>query len=481
MAPAPASSGALAGPSPPSRTARRLLTALIIIQFFPIPPLPGLGFAPENFIFLITALYMSRRVMRMLGRDRRIMQLTLLFLAYALLRMFHNLVHSVGAIVPFEHLRIIVFILALAHIGADEAMLRKLIKLILVIAAVQIAFGLLIYIFGSPFADIRNWMLRVNVNEAFISKGSQLAGLYGPPHIFSYLLAAVPLLSVTMYFLERRLVWLGWMFLMLLGLFINAERAAMAALTICTLTLVWKTSRTLSSVLLVAIVGLGVVGVQQVVSYISVSSEQQFGSAYATGTLAKRLGETSTDEIISRIGYSFGGVLSVIQHPLLGPSRADYVREALRKDSGELLASNEMQDTLASHNHYVNIGVNAGVLGWVIGIWFFMTLWRMHRISIERYRRNRSAYIRHCGITLALLAALMNAFFHNSGVFSPDLMTCLLVGLLIADYRLAMRDTARPRSVDEPDAEGSEPETSRTGPSASAQPGGRRLVPYTVR
>lgn len=471
----------MAAPAPPSRTAQRLLTALIIIQFFPIPPLPGLGFAPENFIFLITALYMSRRLVRMLGSDRRIMQVTLLFLAYALLRSFHNLVHSAGPVLPFEYLRTIVFILALAHIGADEVMLRKLIKLILVIAAVQIVFGLLIYVFGSPFADIRNWMLRVNVYEAFVSKGSQLAGLYGPPAIFSYLLAAVPVLSVTMYFLERRLAWLGWMLLMLIGLFINAERAALAALTVCTLTLVWKTRRTLGSVLLLAVAGLSMLGVQQVVGYLSADG-QQFGSALSHGTLGERLGETSTDEIISRIRYALGGVSSVLRHPLVGPSRADYVREALGKESGELLSSREVKGTLASHNHYVNIGVNAGVLGWVVGLWFFLILWRMRRIAVDRYRSNRAAYIRHCGITLALLAALMNAFFHNSGAFSPDLATSFLIGLLIADYRLSLRDKPREQVVDEADAGGDELEpASGTRSSSIGQSGSRRLAPGVVR
>ena len=483
-----AANAAIAAPLPPSRTARRLLAALIIIQFFPIPPLPGLGFAPENVVFLITGLYMLRPIVRMLGRDRRVMQLTALFLVYALLRMFHNLVHSIAPIVPFEHFRIVIFILALAQICADDIMLRKIIKLLLVVAAIQIVFGLLIYVFGSPFADIRNWMLRVNVYEAFISKGSQLAGLYGPPHIFSYMLAAVPVLSVTMYLLERRLVWLGWMFLMLLGLFINAERAAMAALAFCTLLLVWKTSRALGSLLIVAIVGLGLVGVQQVVSYLSVSNEQQPGSAYAHGTLTERLGETSIEEIVGRIGYSLGGVSSVLKHPLLGPSRAQYVREALDKDSGELLASGEVQGTLASHNHYVNIGVNAGVLGWVVAVWFFAILRRMHRISVERYRRNRPAYIRHCGITLALLAALMNAFFHNSGVFSPDLMTCLLIGLLIADYRLALREPQPRGQTNEGEANAGEsgengdrdpPVAPRSG--MPDQPGKRRLVPNPVR
>jgi hypothetical protein len=53
--------------------------------------------------------------------------------------------------------------------------------------------------------------------------------------------------------------------------------------------------------------------------------DQQFGSALAHGTLTERLGETSADEIFSRIAYALGGVSSVLQHPLVGPSRADYV------------------------------------------------------------------------------------------------------------------------------------------------------------
>lgn len=467
-----------AGQTPPSRMARLLVSVLIIIQFFPIPPLPGLGFAPENLVFLVTGLYMMRRILRMLARDRRVMQLTLLFLSYALLRAFHNLVHGIEPVVPFEHLRITVFMLALAEVGAHEETMRKLIKLLLVIAAIQIVFGLLVYVFGQPFAGIRNWMLRVNVNEAFISKGSQLAGLYGPPHIFSYMLAALPVLSITMFLLERRLAWLGWMLLMLLGLFINAERAAMAALTICALTLVWKSSRALGSVLLVAIVGLSVVGVQQVVGYLSASESQQLGSAYSHGTLGERLGETSVGEIIGRIAYSFGGVQSVLQHPLVGPSRAEYVREALGKDSSELLASDEVQGTLASHNHYVNIGVNAGVLGWVVALWFLNVLWRIHRISVERYRRNRAAYIRHCGISLALLAAMMNALFHNSGIFSPDLMTCCLIGLLVADYRLSLVDTTRQKSVDAAESGDTE---NQAGPSLTGQRGVRQLAPNAVR
>ena len=106
----------------------------------------------------------------------------------------------------------------------------------------------------------------------------------------------------------------------------------------------------------------------------------------------------------------------------------------------------------------------------------------MHRIAVERYRRNRAAFIRHCGITLALLAALMNAFFHNSGVYSLDLMTCLLTGLLIEDYRLALREAPRQEPVDENDFGDIEPgESDRIGTRSTAEREGRRPTPHTAR
>lgn len=422
----------------PARAAQWLLGALIIIQFFPIPPLPGLGVAPENFIFLVTALYLLGRVLRMLSADRRVLLLVMLFLAFAVLQTFHFLVHTGSLVFPYEHIRTIVFILALAEGGAHEVTQKKLIKLLLIIGAIQIIFGLLNYVFGQPFTGIRNWMQQVGINDAQITKGSQLAGLYGPPHIFAYLLAAFPVLCLAVFLIERRLVWLGWMFLMLLGLFINAERAALAALVLCSLILIWKTNRKNRTMIILAVVVL-IVGVQQVVGYLESDGVQETGAAYVHGSLGERLGETTSAEVFGRVGYQLKAAGSVLRHPLIGPSWPQFAREARGIQSAALLSTQEIETTMASHNHYVNMGMNGGVLGWVVGIWFVRILWRMHRISVQRYAGNRSAYIRHGGIVLALLAAMINAFFHNAGLFSPELATSCLVGLLIADYRIALR------------------------------------------
>ena len=106
----------------------------------------------------------------------------------------------------------------------------------------------------------------------------------------------------------------------------------------------------------------------------------------------------------------------------------------------------------------------------------------MHRIAVERYRRNRAAFIRHCDITLALLAAPINVFFHDSGDFNPDLMPCLLIGLLIADYRLALREAPRQEPVDENDFGDIEPgESDRIGTRSTAEREGRRPTPHTAR
>lgn len=427
----------------PARAARWLLGSLIIIQFFPIPPLPGLGVAPENFLFLATALYLMGRVLRMLSRDRRVLLLVMLFLAFGVLQVFHFLVHTGSLVLPYEYIRAIVFILALAEVGAHEVMLQKLIKLLLIIGAIQIVFGLLNYVFGQPFTGIRNWMQQVSINEAFISKGSQLAGLYGAPHIFAYLLAAFPVLCLAMFLIERRLVWLGWMFLMLLGLFINAERAALGGLAVCSLVLVWKSGRSVRAVAVVVLVGLTVLGVQLVAGYLDLGTTRQDNASHVTGTLGTRLGGTTAEEVFSRVEYQFLAARSVLRHPLIGPSWPQFAREVRGKDASELLVQQEIETTMASHNHYVNLGMNGGVLGWVVGFWFIRILWRMHRISVERYAGRRVAYIRHGGIVLALLATMINAFFHNAGIFSPELVASCLVGLLIADYRLALRTPPR--------------------------------------
>jgi hypothetical protein len=42
-----------------------LLVGLILIQFFPLPVLPGVNLAPENFVFLLALLFCGRRLSRL--------------------------------------------------------------------------------------------------------------------------------------------------------------------------------------------------------------------------------------------------------------------------------------------------------------------------------------------------------------------------------------------------------------------------------
>ena len=53
----------------------------------------------------------------------------------------------------------------------------------------------------------------------------------------------------------------------------------------------------------------------------------------------------------------------------------------------------------------------------------------------------------HLGIGLALLAAMLNGLFHNAGVFSPELATSSLLGLLLAQSYLAVPEPARSSRV----------------------------------
>ena len=106
----------------------------------------------------------------------------------------------------------------------------------------------------------------------------------------------------------------------------------------------------------------------------------------------------------------------------------------------------DTQSVMAPHNHYVNIGIQGGLLGWGLGVWFITLLWKMHRFRISSAKL-RHENVLHYGIWMALLAASVNALFHNAGIFTPELATSCLIGLLAASYVAELPDpiVTRPR------------------------------------
>lgn len=426
-----------------------LLLAIVLIQFFPIPKLPGLGVAPENVLFLIALGYLVMVRPRECVRSGKVSIAIVLMLCFAALEQLHNVVHGLNVSLPAEHIRIAIYLWLMAVVCRYFDRCVWFVKVLVVVGAMQVVFGALIHFVGEPFASLRAWMLRSGTDgeTILITKGSQLAGLYGLPHQFSYLVASFPILAIALYYHERARVWLVLCLVLLTGLFLNAERSALGACVLMYAVWLIKTRQKAKSMIVIGVLGVSIIGVAKVIERIQPKEHEiSVEAAYTHGTLSKRLGGTDVEEITGRLMWQVHGAISVLRNPVLGPSHMDYVQEVVGREKRKVVTEIEAAKIPPPHNHYVNVGVRAGIVGWVILAGWLWLQWRIYRTAVRRIGDDKKCLDFHLGLSLALLAAMLNALFHNAGIFSPELGTVSILGLYMACYRVHCGATAETSS-----------------------------------
>lgn len=102
-----------------------------------------------------------------------------------------------------------------------------------------------------------------------------------------------------------------------------------------------------------------------------------------------------------------------------------------------MLSDYTVSRVLAPHNHYINVGVRAGIPGWLVLVWALFSLWAIHKTVRVVARRVPRVRMQHICVATGLGAAMGNAIFHNAGLFSPEIATSVMVGLLLGLYRAA--------------------------------------------
>ncbi len=418
-----------------------LLVVILLLQFFPIPKLPGIGLAPENFVFAF-AIFACWSVLTRLGlRSGKVSVVAIALVLFGILDWIHDFLQADMIGNPARHVRQTIVILLVAEGAGRDAARLRLMKLLVVIGVVQVAFGSLVYVFGEPFSTIRDWMLQSSVSEGdkIIGERSRIAGTYGAPHILAYLLAAFPMLALALYFIERRVRWLVALLVMLAGLFLNAERAAAGFLFLGMFYVLWKSGQRVRILSLLAIFTVLFLGLQQVMDRLLADAPAPGMSvtAFNEGTLTERFGTSTLDEMASRLMYQVYGLASVVKHPLLGPTRAEYAAEVTGL-SGTQLTEMVISRVLAPHNHYINVGVRAGIPGWLLLGWTLSALWAIHKMVRAVAPQVPRLRIQHLCIATGLGAAMGNAIFHNAGLFSPEIATSIMVGLLLGLYRASV-------------------------------------------
>lgn len=427
-------------------TARWILTGIILIQFFPLPVVPGVGVAPNNFIFLAAILFCGSRLSRLGFRAGRISAVALFMVAFALLDWAHDFLRGGLIVNPARHFRSVIYLLLIVEVCSYHASRQRVMKLLVWVGVAQVVFGSLVYFVGQPFASIREWMLQsAESGETLIGQGSQIASLYGAPHVFSYLLASFPFLAACLYLREKKLVWLAALVVLVLGLFLNAERSSAAVFFVGVLYLVMKTPQRARNLTLLGVLAVAFLGMQQLIGSRAppVGPGMVSPTAYAHGTLSDRFGDTSFDEVVNRLMYQVHGITSVLKHPAIGPTQVEYAREVVGS-GGMVISSAQAEEILAPHNHYINAGVRAGVPGWLALAGCLWALWKAQR-TVKAATRPAQAALRteYLCVSVGLAAVMANAIFHNAGIFTPELATTSMVGLLLALYRQVMREPPR--------------------------------------
>ena len=392
-----------------------LMFFALFLEIIPVYRIPYLQIAPDNLIYgFVLVIFLSNFKTYSKRMNKYIGWIIVSYVLYQLLKVIMGKYSGMEAGNQYFIIRDI-SILLIFQMAIDKVNYSKFLKIFTILLFVSMFLGILIYIFGEPFASLRMEIL----NDPFMryyGKGDRIAGFYKKIFTFGYLLAALPVLIFTFYKKERKFYWLIMLFISIFGLLLNAERATMilSSTVIIFLSFKWfKGSKKIPIFISIIIVLIAI---------------QQF---YLKGTTVEhgfyRIDSTSSDEIHWKLAKQYAAFLSILKNPLTGGDRGVYKN---------IYYSWAGYSPNAPHNAYVNIGMYGGVLGWLLFLIFAYNIVKIIKIFRSETKKNYSFRILYQGISGAFLGVLGVGLFHNAGIFDGETTSFILLMFLIAGSTL---------------------------------------------
>jgi O-Antigen ligase len=395
--------------------------------FIPLPKLPFIHIAPINLVILVLSYLLIFRL-KDLVRARASVKLILFSLVIFCISDFViNTVASEGdpPTPPFfRAIRGLVILSATVILVKSMSDLKVLVNWVLFGIIFSALVGLLVHFFGGGFQDFRNWMLQDSDSISGISgKGIWVSGLSGNHFTFGYLLAGGTILPLIYAALEKRMsVWFIVYFVFIVALILNAERSAAVAVFGSNLYFAYKCGIFKNKVTVIAMI----VGIILIVGMQNYRHSENIENKNHALTSAERF--ENSDDVFNRIMWQFHGIQSVLEYPVFGPSTNQYRNVVL----GSTVTKNSLRMFIPyPHNHYINIGMHIGILGWALLLAFMLGLLATlrHSNKMAHLLNIDSTFIQ--GINIALGAAMFNALFHNAGIFFFESMTLALLAITL--------------------------------------------------
>lgn len=408
---------------------RPTLVIVLLFQFFWIIKITNISLplAPLTILLPIGALNLLANVKNL---KRGIpLKISVIFIIYILLKALAFYVKTgifIGVGSMIEHVCVLIYILNCSILVSGNYT-RILIRFFFLITTISLIFGLLIFIFGSPFTELRLSLLEIDITnrkydrEGIITgQGLPIAGFSSTVAVFSYVLCVLVIFAL--YFSETKKGFLFYSIVALsvIGLLINGERAALIFALIGMAIFIRKEKPVKL-----------VIGLTSFALLVFMISNQITYSTAKHRTGIERLLETSLaqneDDIVPRLTRQAAGIITVIQNPVFGATHYDYLKVKSK------YFPQDDYTKVSNHNSYINVGLDTGFGGLVL-----LTILFVYLVKLFKWFRLQSHYLTDHEyrifqlLEISLVVTLLNGFFHNDGILnSCEASSVVLLGILV--------------------------------------------------
>jgi hypothetical protein len=271
----------------------------------------------------------------------------------------------------------------------------------------SIFYGYLIYFFGSPFVELRIFLIEINTDLAKFNrlgivggKNLPIVGLSSTSALYGYFIGSYFIISLHKYLKNKNNIYLFLSVFSFISLMINGERSVLFFTLICALGLFGKKIFNLKTIAFIFVLITTILFFQiELVAF-------------------DRIAETSTnnsaDDIIPRLKRQLAGLLTFLESPIFGSTINRYLE--IKND----IFPEDYSSRVAPHNAYINSLINIGFLAIILTYKYVINILKLKRLHI--YNK---------GLFFALLFSLLNGVFHNAGPLNSLEISSVTVLLLL--------------------------------------------------
>lgn len=283
----------------------------------------------------------------------------------------------------------------------------QIINWYLFVGFLSIFYGYLIYFFGSPFVEIRIFLVEINIDlEKFNrfgivgGKNLPIVGLSSTSALYGYFIGSYFIISIHKYATKKNNIYLFLSVFSFISLILNGERSVVIFTLICVLGLFGKKIFNLKTIAFISVLITTILFFQI--------------ELVAFDRIAETSSNNSADDIIPRLKRQLAGLLTFLENPIFGSTINRYYE--IKND----IFPEDYASRVAPHNAYINSLLNIGFLAIILTYKYVINIYKIKRLHIY-----------NTGIFFALLFSLLNGIFHNAGPLSSLEVSSVTVLLLL--------------------------------------------------